>query len=206
MVPGAAVWYDVVRCSAQGTGSSHESLSPHSPAPLLRLSHLIRWAGSDVTACLLPLPLSPPLLCPGSKAGGAGAPARALPAPPPPRRTRHRAPGAPCGPPRRRPRPPLPGRPLPPAPRRFAASPLLSAADSASRVTQPRVPNLPPALSPPSSCQRPWGRNHLSKRALCPRPETALQGELPSGHGHRLAPPSTQLPCHSPPAATLQSP
>lgn len=165
-------------------------------APLLRLSHLIRSAGSDVTACLLPLPLSPPLLCPGSKAGGLG-PRPAPPPPlPPPRRARHRAPGrAPRRPPPTRRRPLRPGSP--PA----FGQPVNSTCRFrlASRPTaRPRPPPSTKPLAPPGAVgdKPPLAAGQRGQRIEETRPRGT---ESPSPPRGRRACPRTPVACSQPP-------
>lgn len=120
-------------------------------APLPGLSHLIRSGRSDVIACLLPLPLSPPLLCPGSKAGGLGSrPALCLLLPPPPL----------SSPPR-----PAPTRAGSPS---FPQAPRDPSADS--RHPLPGALQPAPAPKPPPEIPR-WapaaGRGQVGSRERC---------------------------------------
>lgn len=157
-------------------GNRRQPLTPHSPTPLLGLSHLIRPAALMSPSASCPGPS--PRLCFASvqrRAGWGLSPCAAAAAPPPPpRRARHRAPGAP----RRSPR-----TLSSPASRRLSPSLLPPPADSASRVTPPRVPSLPPALNPPSDQVPRWG-NHPSRWVFCRRSRaagTAQRGQLRRG-------------------------
>lgn len=131
---------------------------------------------SDVTVRLLPRPLSPPLLCPGSKAGGLG---------PQPELCRRRS--SPASPPRPAPRtgraPPLPrslSSPLPDG----SAQPVTSTCRLSFPSHSMPIPSLSPALNPSSDRVPRWG-DPRSRCAFCPRSRAA--GTAQRGHPRRGA-------------------